>query len=268
VIGQGGVLYRTGNGVPAYLLYGRVPAWRALQEGMRGEDVRQLNHDLAALGYANRGYISALGWDYFSWETRYALQRLQHAVGRTETGQLTLGEAVFEPGALRVSAVPASLGAPATGRIFTATSARPVVTISLNASEQSEVKTGDKVSVTMPDGTSAPGLISSVGRVATGTGNSATITVDVRLRHPHAAGGLDQAPVTVNITTGSVKNALVVPVYALLARPGGYAVEVVRASGTHHLVAVRVGMFDNAAGLVQVSGPGLAAGQHVAVPSL
>jgi hypothetical protein len=275
VIREGGALYRTGNGVPTCLLYGRIPAWRALQEGMRGGDVRELNHDLAVLGYANSGYISALGWDYFSWETRYGLERLQGAVGRKETGKLPLGQAVFEPGALRVSDVSASLGSPASGQIFTATSARPVVTISLDASEQSEVKPGDQVSVTMPDGRPAPGVISSVGKVASGTGSSATITVDVRLLHPKAAGGLDQAPVTVEITTGSVKNALVVPVDALLARAkgageagGGYAVEVVGASGAHHLVPVSVGMFDNAAGLVQVSGPGLAVGQHVVVPSL
>ena len=268
VIREDRVLYRTGNAVPTYLLYGRVPAWRALQEGMRGGDVRQLNQDLAALGYANSGYISALGWDYYSWETSYGLERLQGAAGLRETGKLPLGQAVFEPGALRVSAVSASLGSPASGQIFTATSARPVVTISLDASEQSEVKTGDKVSVTMPDGTPAPGVISSVGKVASGTGSSATITVDVRLLHPKAARGLDQAPVRVEITTGSVRNALVVPVDALLARPGGYAVEVVGASGAHHLVPVRVGMFDNAAGLVQVSGPGLAVGQHVVVPSL
>src|SRR5215470_5769267 len=30
VIGQGQVLYRVGNGTPVVLLYGRVPAWRAL----------------------------------------------------------------------------------------------------------------------------------------------------------------------------------------------------------------------------------------------
>ena len=273
VIRQGGVLYRTGNGAPAYLLHGRVPAWRALRQGLRGGDVRQLNHDLVALGYANSGYISTLGWDYFSWETSYGLEHLQGAVGRRETGTLPLGQAVFEPGALRVAAVSASLGSPAAGRIFTVTSARPVVTISLDASEQSQVKTGDKVSVTMPDGTSTPGAISSVGKVASGTGSSATITVDVRLLHPKAAGGLDQAPVTVEITTGSVKNVLVVPVDALLARAkgdgqAGYAVEVAAASGTHHLVPVSVGMFDNAAGLVQVSGPGLAVGQRVVVPSV
>lgn len=112
-------------------------------------------------------------------------------------------------------------------------------------------------------------MISSVGKVATGSGNSATIPVHVQLDHPGAAGGLDQAPVTVTITTGSVKNALVVPVTALLARSaGGYAVEVVGPDRTHHLVPVTVGVFDNAAGLVQVTGSELAAGQRVVVPGI
>jgi hypothetical protein len=270
VIREGQVLYRTGNGVPVVLLYGTVPAWRALQEGMTGADVVQLNHDLVRLGYADSGYIAGPGWDYFSWETRYGLEKLQTALGITSpAGTLALGSAVFEPSALRVSTVSAQLGGAASGGIFTATSDRPLVKISLGASQQSEVKAGDAVTVTMPDGQSAPGVISSVGKVATGSGNSATIPVDVRLDHPGAAGGLDQAPVTVTITVGSVKNALVVPVTALLARSaGGYAVEVVGANGTHHLVPVTPGVFDNAAGLVQVTGSELAAGQRVVVPGI
>ena len=72
----------------------------------------------------------------------------------------------------------------------------------------------------------------------------------------------------VTITTGSVANALAVPVDALLAQAsGGYAVEVTGAGGHHHLVTVSLGLFDDAAGLVQVTGPGLAAGQHVVVPA-
>jgi hypothetical protein len=277
VIRQGGVLYRTGNRVPVILLYGQVPAWRSLAEGDSGQDVSQLNHGLVALGYANAADIAALGWDYFGWETQDAVEQWQLAVGMTlspglPTGRLPLGSVVFEQTALRVSVVSASLGAPASGPIFRATSARPEVTISLDVSEQPEVKTGDKVSVTMPSGMVTAGVISSVGKVASGAASSATITVGVRLLHPMAAGGLDQAPVTVEITTGSVKNALVVPVDALLAQAKhgqpGYAVEVVTAGGTHRLVPISVGMFDNAAGLVQVSGPGLAAGQHVVVPSL
>jgi hypothetical protein len=268
VIREGQVLYRTGNGVPLVLLYGTVPAWRALQEGMTGADVTQLNHDLVRRGYADSGYIAELGWDYFSWETRHGLEQLQTALGITSpAGKLALGSAVFKPSALRVSTVSAQLGGAASGGIFTATSDRPVVTIGLGASQQSEVKAGDAVTVTMPDRRSAPGVISSVEKVASGSGSSATIPVHVRLDHPGVAGGLDQAPVTVTITTGSVKNALVVPVTALLARSaGGYAVEVVGAKGTHHLVPVTVGVFDNAAGLVQVTGSGLAAGQRVVVP--
>ena len=70
------------------------------------------------------------------------------------------------------------------------------------------------------------------------------------------------------ITTGSVPDALVVPVDALLARAsGGYAVEVTGAARTRHLVAVSLGLFDDADGLVQVTGPGLVAGQQVVVPA-
>ena len=65
-----------------------------------------------------------------------------------------------------------------------------------------------------------------------------------------------------------MKHALVVPVAALLSLAnGGYAVEVVSASGIHSLVQVSLGLFDDADGLVQVSGSGLAAGQSVVVPN-
>ena len=91
--------------------------------------------------------------------------------------------------------------------------------------------------------------------------------MEVSLDHPKAAGSLNQAPVEVTITTGSVSNALVVPVDALLAQAnGGYAVEVIGSGGRHHLVAVTPGVFDDAAGLVQVTG-NLAAGQKVVVPA-
>jgi multidrug efflux pump subunit AcrA (membrane-fusion protein) len=73
--------------------------------------------------------------------------------------------------------------------------------------------------------------------------------------------------VTVDITTASVHDALVVPVDALLALSGGgYAVEVVGTNGVHHLVSVTLGIFDDADGLVQVSGYELSAGMPVVVP--
>jgi hypothetical protein len=277
VIRQGKVVYKVDNGTPVVLLYGSVPDWRALSESATGQDVSQLNHDLVALGYANSADLAALGWDYFSWETRYALQQLQAARGISNpSGSLPLGQAVFEPGALRITAVTAQLGGPGTGPVLTATSTTPVVSIGLDPSLQTEVKDGDTVTVTLPDGTTTRGVVSSVGTVATsssgsgssGSGSSATIPVQVTLSDPKAAAGLDQAQVTVNITTGSVSDALVAPVTALVAQAGGgYAVEEVTASGGRRLVPVTPGLFDDVDGLVQVTGAGLAAGQRVVVPS-
>lgn len=265
VISQGGVLYRVNNNRPVFLLYGKVPAWRALSKGMKGRDVSQLNHDLVTLGYANRGDIAALGWDYFSWDTRYALKRLKAKLGiRGAVGNLPLGSAAFEPSGLRITTVSASLGGAATGPIFTATSARQQVTIDLDTSESSEVKVGDTVSITLPNGTNTPGVITSIGKVATtNSSGTATVTVEVSLKHPKAARGLNSAPVNVTITTVSVPSVLVVPVGALLAQPGGgWAVEVAGPYG-HHLVRVTTGLFDSAAGEVQVSGTGLVPGQRV-----
>jgi multidrug efflux pump subunit AcrA (membrane-fusion protein) len=74
--------------------------------------------------------------------------------------------------------------------------------------------------------------------------------------------------VQVGITTARVPGALVVPVNALLAQAaGGYAVEVVGAGTSNHLVPVSLGLFDDADGLVQVTGSGLTAGQEVVVPA-
>ena len=72
----------------------------------------------------------------------------------------------------------------------------------------------------------------------------------------------------VSIAESSVSNTLAVPVNALVAlADGGYAVEEVEADGAHRLLPVTPGLFDDSAGLVQVSGNGLAVGQRVVVPA-
>ena len=274
VISQGQAVYKTGNGSPVVLLYGTVPDWRPLDEGVTGADVTQLNHDLVTLGDAGSAEISALGWDYFSAQTAAGVAKLQSALGiSSPSGSLPRGQVVFEPEALRVSQVMGSLGGPASGPVLAATSDRHVVTIPLNAAMQSQVAAGDKVTVTLPDGSSTPGTVSSVGTVASGSGSNATIPVMVTLTDPGAAGTLDQAPVTVNITTASAKNALVVPVGALLAQSkgdgeagGGYDVEVAGPGNTRRYVAVTTGIFDDAYGLVQVTGA-LTPGEQVVVPA-
>ncbi len=273
VIRQGRVLYRVGNGSPVVLLYGSVPDWRPLGEGVTGQDVSQLNHDLVDLGYAGRTDAAALGWDYYSWETSYAVRRLESALGVSfSSGSLPLGQVVFEPEALRVSQVTGSLGGPASGPVLAATSDRHVVTIPLDASDQSEVTAGDTVSVTLPDGATTPGVVSAVGTVAVTSGSGpdavTTIPVAVTLTRPSAAGTLDQAAVTVYITTATAKNVLAVRVGALVAQSsGGYAVEVAGPGNTRRWVPVTAGpVFDDADGLVQVTGA-LAPGERVVVPA-
>jgi hypothetical protein len=272
VIRQGQVLYETDNGSPVVLLYGRVPDWRALYEGDTGQDVSQLNHDLVVLGYADQADVVALGWDYYSGETAYGVQLLEKHVGVAwPSGNLSLGQVVFKPQVLRVAQVTGSLGGAASGPVLTATADQHIVSIPLDASDQSEVKVGDAVSITLPDGSTTPGVVSSVGSVAvtsgSGTGATTTIPVDVRLVHPSAAGSLDQAPVTVNITTETARDALVVPVGALLAEAsGGYDVEVAGPGSTRRYVPVTTGIFDDGDGLVQVTGA-LTPGQRVVVPA-
>jgi hypothetical protein len=282
---QGQVLYQV-NAQPVVLLYGSTPAYRALSEGMTGPDVTELNADLVALGHASSGELSPTS-DYFSSETLYALEKLQVALGLPETGTLPLGRAVFLPTAALVTSVTATLGGPAQAgaSVLTATATSRQVDIALDASQQSEVAVGDRVAITLPNNRTTPGVIASVGTVATatssnssgssssssGNGGSAssgpTITVLVTPTDPVATGSWDQAPVSVTITTGSVSNVLVVPVNALVALSGGgYSVEVVGANGVHHLVTVSLGLFDDADGLVQVTGSGLEAGQRVVVP--
>jgi hypothetical protein len=278
VVRQGQVLYRVDE-APVVLLYGATPAYRALAEGasaadVTGADVAQLNHDLVALGYVDKADVDA-AWDAFNWATKAGVEKLQQHLGVDQSGTLPLGDVVFLPTAARVTTLQASLGAPATGPVLQASSTARTVSVALDADLQSEVTAGDRVTITLPDGSTTTGRVTSVSKVATapsnnsgGSDSSPTVPVHIRPTDPTATGSLDQAPVLVAITERTVHNVLAVPVTALLALAGGgYEVEVANADGTRHLVPVSPGLFDDAAGLVQVTGSGLAAGQHVVVPA-
>jgi Putative peptidoglycan binding domain len=270
VVRRGRALYAV-DGQPVLLLYGRVSAWRAFRPGMSpGRDVAELNANLRALGYGG-----GLG-DRFTAATRAAIVALQAAHGLPQTGVLVLGSVVFKPGPVRVTSVTPTVGqAVQAGPVLSVSSTRHEVAIKLDAAQQAQVKVGDPVSITLPDNSTTPGRVASVGKVASSSSDGSdsgsgtpTIDVGVRLLHQAAAGQLVQAPVSVSITTASVRNALVVPVNALLAlASGGYAIEVVDQAAVHRLVPVTLGLFDDAQGLVQVSGSGVRAGQRIVVPA-
>ena len=264
VISQGQTLYQV-NGAPVVLLYGAMPLYRDLSSGDTGQDVRELNTALAAIGY----HTSATS-DTFSSRTAAAIRALQGAMGVTKDGVLHQTQVVLLPGAIRVTSVPATLGGPAGGTILQASGTNRQVTVQVDATQQANIRVGDQVTITLPGNKTTPGAVSTVGSVATTpagqAGGSPTVEVDITPTDPAATGTLDQAPVQVSITTASAPGALVVPVNALLALTGGgYAVEVVSATGAHKLVGVNLGLFDDASGLVQVSGTTLQPGDRVVV---
>jgi hypothetical protein len=187
-------------------------------------------------------------------------------------------------GALGAGASSVSAPSPAANVALVTTSTDMVVTVQLDASSQTEAVVGERVYVTLPSHAVEQGVITQVGRVAqtssqssgggaspgsggnstsgAGSAPSATIPVTIALRHAEALGSLDQAPVTVAFARTTTRNALSIPVGALLATAGGgYAVDVVNSTGGVSRVPVTPGSF--AGGYVQISGPGIAAGMQV-----
>jgi hypothetical protein len=276
----GDVFYRVDDG-PVLLLCGATPAYRSLSEGERGPDVAQLNANLVHLGYATSVQLDPSSGS-FSSETKYALERLQSHLGEDQTGSLDLGQAVFLPGPLRIAQTTAILGSTAQPGVpvAQATSTNRQVQVQLDPSQQSSVIVGEQAQITLPDNHTTPGTVTRIGTAASSSGSgsgssgpgagstSPTIPLYITLKYPRAAGSLDQAPVQVQITTAEVKNALIVPVNALVGKSGGgFAVEVVRPGRRRALVAVQLGLFDVADGFVQVQGD-LHAGDLMVVPSL
>jgi peptidoglycan hydrolase-like protein with peptidoglycan-binding domain len=108
VIGRGGTLFRLNN-LPVALMYGSIPAYRAMKLGVGdGPDVGQLNVNLVALGFDPYGAITENS--HFSEATAAAVRRWQKAEGLPQTGEVELGRVVFEPSARRVTAVHVAVG--------------------------------------------------------------------------------------------------------------------------------------------------------------
>jgi peptidoglycan hydrolase-like protein with peptidoglycan-binding domain len=263
VLKRGRSLYSVDGEPAAWLLYGSLPAWRDFDSAMTdGEDVRQLERNLRALGHDPDGDMTVD--DEWTWATTAAVKRFQDERGLTEDGTLARGEVVFRPGRARVGEVKAVLGQSvgAGAEIAQLSTTRREVTVDLDATRQSLVREGDGVTVDMPDGRTVRGRITEVGKVAEQPASEdaePTIEVTIALRGRAAHGsGFDQAPVDVGFAAERSKDALVVPVTALLARAGGgFAVELEGG----RLIEVEPGMF--AEDYVEVTSDGLREGMRV-----
>jgi peptidoglycan hydrolase-like protein with peptidoglycan-binding domain len=268
-ITRGKALYRVDD-EPVTLLYGTVPLYRDLHEGVDdGTDVRQLEQNLDALGY-DPGTVDK----HFSSLTAAAVAAFQDDLGIEETGRATATRFAFLPGAIRVGTPEAVVGDRAEGALYGATGTTRVVTVDLDANDQELAVKDAKATITLPDGKTLTATVTNVGTVATGgsgegegdAGTDPTVPVTLTLDNPNEAGRLSSAPVTVALARTQKRDVVTVPVTALVAlAEGGFAVRVPDAAAPSgsRLVGVQTGLY--ASGLVEITS-GLAAGQSVVVP--
>ena len=262
VVGRGKPLYSV-DLLPVPVLFGTIPPYRPLTPDVTGPDVKQLEENLAALGYTgftvDEEYTGATGDAVRAW---------QDDLGREETGTVNPADLVVLAGDVRIGDTLAIPGDPASAPLLTYTGVTRVITVDLDVAKQHLVKAGIEATVTLPDGKTVAGTVASVGTVASAPANQSqqapeeppTVEVVVTVADQAALGTLDEAPVDVTLVSEKRENVVAVPVGALVAlAEGGYGVQVVTGGKTSY-VAVETGLF--ADGQVEVTGlePGMVVG--------
>ena len=269
-------------------MYGTVPLWRDLERGLQGADVRQLNENLAALGYD----VSVD--DRFGPRTERAVRQWQQDRGHEVTGVLTADDVAFVDGAVRVASVDGRLGeriaggagaaagaggagagagaadgtgaAPGAGAaadVLQVTSTRRVVAATVPQRDAERLAVGTDVEVRVNGaGAAMPGSVVDVQPTTSEDGGTA---VDVSVSFDPGKRTLPAAASAQVDAKGTTEHdVLSVPVAALVAGAGGrYAVDVVQRDGTTERVRVEPGF--SADGRIAVTGD-LAAGDRVVVP--
>lgn len=243
---------------PVVALYGAVPMYRTLSNFVEGADVRQLQANLAELGYT--GF--ALDGSYTQ-ATTTAVLAWQADLGLAQTGMVEPAQVLFTPGTARIAEHIAHVGdliGSDTPLILSYTGSTRSVTVALSVVEQALAVVGNAVTVTLPDERTVAGVIGKVGTVVKEEAFEVTVTIADQA----ALGTLEVAPVDVDFVSATREDVLTVPVAALLAlAEGGYGVEVVEGD-TSRIVAVKTGMF--ADGRVEISGEAIAEGMLVGAP--
>ena len=256
---------------PVVLLAGPLPAWRDLAAGMTdGDDVRQLEQNLVALGYSTDAPDAR-----FTARTTAAVKRWQKALGLQQTGTVARSTVLFAERPVRVAQLSSRLGAEVAAgtELYTTSGTEKVVDVDLGLDDQQLAVTGAAVTVVLPDGTELPATVAGVGaaveRPATdGSAGEVVVPVSVGLADQAGAAAFPQADVTVRFPSTLADDVLTVPVEALVAiDEATFGVEVPgrNAADPTTVLPVTVGAF--ASGRVEVSGEGISAGLDVVVPT-
>lgn len=265
----GGILYRIDTR-PVILMRGAAPAWRDFTADMtRGEDVRQLEANLKSFGF-----FAGEPDDRFTRDTSAAIRAWQKSLGVEQTGTVSRSTVLFADRDLRVSALDTRVGALAGEGtpLYSATGTEQTVLLNMKSTDRGLAVPGTPVTVALPTGTDVEGVVGTVDEpveqpAADGTGTSVVIPVRIDLLSQEALGGLALSTVTVRFASTLQKDALTVPIDALLPLDDEtFAVELPgrAADGGRALVPVTVGAF--ASGNVAISGDGIEVGTDVVVP--
>jgi peptidoglycan hydrolase-like protein with peptidoglycan-binding domain len=267
ILELGDEIYEVDGGNSSYLMYGKRPAWRPLDnDSSNGPDVKQLEESLKRLGYFAEGFEP--DWN-FRQKTKKAIKRWERRTNQDKDGDIDPGQVTFLPGDVRITEVVPELGGRAqAGSVLARTSdTQLVVTFDLEADRRDILAVDDSVSVELPDGMNAAAVVTDIDSVAETLPGASEPTVEVTIELADLAevGDLDGAEVTVSVVRQTRPNVLSVPVDALLAlREGGYALEMLAEDGSTYLTLAEVGLFDDAG--VEVSGA-FGAGDTVVVPA-
>ncbi|WP_326549817.1 peptidoglycan-binding protein [Micromonospora sp. NBC_01813] len=195
-----------------------------------------------------------------------AIRRWQRDRDAPDTGTLRPGEVAVLPGKVRVDAINTLPGDNAATDIMSVTPTEKIITVRVAVGEASGMVPDAPLTITLPDGATAPGRIAAIGTVVADPegqpGQEPQLSVSVVPDDPAGVAALESAPVRVQFRTEVREQVLAVPVGALLAlAEGGYAVQLT--DGT--LIAVETGLFTR--GMVEVTGAGLDEGMTVVTTS-
>lgn len=243
------------DGRPVVLLEGSRPFWRDLSSGADdGQDVLQLEQNLARLGYFDREPDTR-----FDWWTTDAVRRWQEALGLPVTGTVAATDVVaVNAPSIRIAQATGQLGqsgvSPAT---YTATTL--TATAKLTPAQARELTTDTAVTVVLPDGTELANTIAAVDPGGQPTGDNGQTTPPTATIHfPDQQQVSSMGPASVRVIVQSTEESaetLIVPASALIATAENqYAVEVLAGERIVR-VPVQIGLIADARVQILASGP-------------
>jgi peptidoglycan hydrolase-like protein with peptidoglycan-binding domain len=209
------------DGRPTVLMDGSDAAYRDLGDDAEdGPDVAQLEQNLTALGYTDGGALVVD--EHFGTSTTAAVEDWQEALGVEATGTVELGDVIFLPEPVTVTATNATVGDQVQpgAHLLDVTSDTLVAVGDLPVRSLGDTAEGSAATITLADGTAVPGTVQAIGDQATRPAETpvadSTVELTVQLDATDSPAAVDFADVTLTVTTASRRDVRTVPVAAIV----------------------------------------------------